>query len=395
MLLYIHVPFCRSKCRYCAFHSLPLDQAGPDAAQRYTDTLLAEIAFWADRLGAVRPDTVFFGGGTPSLLPAKAVSAILNRLRKAFGLPSGAEISFEANPESLLAAGYARDIASAGVTRLSLGVQSLDEESLRLLGRPHTERQALEAFRAARAANFASINLDLIWGLPGQKTRRWLHELARVVRMQPDHLSCYGLTLEDGTPLADAWHSGKIILPPESEQAGMYMHGAEYLEEAGYLQYEISNYARLGFQCRHNLGYWEGCDYLGLGPAAVSTLNGLRWTNPEDMAEWDGLVRSGLCGRDAERLSRRTRVLESVMLRLRTARGLRVGAYRGLTGRDFMQDNQALLRLLHGKRLVRIRQGYVRLTRAGMLVSTSILERLFDSIEEKLGRAEDGGAPPS
>ncbi len=398
MLLYIHVPFCRSKCRYCAFYSVPLEAAGPDAVRAYVDTLLAEIALWHDRLGKIRLDTVFFGGGTPSLLPAKAVDAIVNRLRKSFSLPAGAEISFEANPESLLAIGYAHDIASSGVTRLSLGVQSLNEAGLQVLGRPHSERQAIEAFRVARGANFSSISLDLIWGLPGQRTRDWLSELARVVKMQPDHLSCYGLTLEEGTPLANACHSGLVTLPPEAEQAKMYVHGAEYLEEAGYLQYEISNYARMGFQCRHNLGYWESRDYLGLGPAAVSTLNGLRWTNPEDQAEWNEEVRAGKTGHNAERLSPTVRVLESIMLRLRTNRGLRVKAYRELTGRDFMQDNKALLHLLHKEGLVRIRHGYVRLTRTGMLVSTSILERLFESTEEKLllsGPGEASGPPGS
>ena len=384
MLLYIHVPFCRSKCRYCAFYSLPLAQTGPDAVRVYVETLLAEIALWADRLGNIRLNTVFFGGGTPSLLPPKAVAAILNRLHKSFQLPRGAEISFEANPESLLAIGYAHDIASAGITRLSLGVQSLNATALQALGRPHTERQAIEAFRTARSANFSSINMDLIWGLPGQKLRDWLAELGKVTKMQPDHLSCYGLTLEDGTPLADACHSGLVTLPPEEEQAKMYLRGAELLEEAGYLQYEISNYARMGFQCNHNLGYWESRDYLGLGPAAVSTIKGLRWTNPHELGAWDEQVRSGRCGADAESLSPVVRVLESVMLRLRTSRGLRVKAYQELTGRDFLHDNKALLHLLHKEGLVRIRHGYVRLTKPGMLVSTAILERLFENTEEKL-----------
>ncbi|MCC8194269.1 MAG: radical SAM family heme chaperone HemW, partial [Deltaproteobacteria bacterium] len=263
MLLYIHVPFCRAKCRYCAFYSVPLP--GPEALRAYTDTLLREIAFWGDALGNVPVESIFFGGGTPSLLPPKAVKAVLDRVRRAFTVSPKAEISMEANPESFLAIGYAHEIASLGVNRISLGVQSLDDDALSALGRPHTRREALMAYELARAADFSSVSLDLIWGLPGQRRRDWTRELAEAASLRPDHLSCYGLTLEEGTPMAAANADGLIALPEEQEQAAMYVEGAEYLETAGLLQYEISNFARMGFQCRHNLGYWESRDYLGLG----------------------------------------------------------------------------------------------------------------------------------
>lgn len=391
MLLYIHVPFCRAKCRYCAFYSVPL--AGAAAVRSYTDALLMEIALWSGRLGRETViDSVFFGGGTPSLLPVKAVAAVMDRVRKAFTVAPGAEISFEANPDSVLAIGYAHEIAAAGVNRLSLGVQSLDDAALSVLGRPHTAREAAMAFEAARSANFASVSLDLIWGLPGQRRRDWMREIAAACKLQPDHLSCYGLTLEEGTPLARAHADGLISLPPEKDQAAMYMDGTEYLENQGYLQYEISNFARMGFQCRHNLGYWEGKDYIGLGPAATSTLNSVRWTNPYDIAKWRRMVKTGEICPDSEQLTPKIRLLETVMLRLRTARGLRLRAYRDMTGRDFMKDNRKLVHMLHRQGLIRIRDGYLRLTRNGMLVSNAILEHIFDAMDAQLGTAS--GHPP-
>lgn len=358
----------------------------------YTDSLLTEIALWGDRLGKMKIESIFFGGGTPSILPAKTLGAILARVRKAFSVAAHAEITLEANPESFLAFGYAYEAAAAGINRLSLGVQSLDENALAALGRPHSKKEAVMAFELARAARFPSVSLDLIWGLPGQRRRDWIRELAEICAMRPDHLSCYGLTLEEGTPLAEASAQGTVALPDEKEQAAMYMDGAGYLETAGYLHYEISNFARMGFQCRHNMGYWENRDYLGLGPAATSTLKGLRWTNPADVAAWRETVRKGIPGHDAELLTPEIRIMETVMLRLRTTRGLRLKAYRDLTGRDFMADHKELLRLLHRQGLIRFRNGYARLTRNGMLVSDTILAHLFEAMDASF--AVNGPEPP-
>jgi oxygen-independent coproporphyrinogen-3 oxidase len=174
-----------------------------------------------------------------------------------------------------------------------------------------------------------------------------------------------------------------VELPPERDQSLMYVEGAELLESAGYIHYEISNFARMGFQCRHNLSYWEGAEYLGLGPSATSTLNGRRWTNPSVALEWAAAVKSGALDADAETLSVQTRVLELIMLRLRTSRGLRVKAYRDLTGRDFLRDHKALVHALHERGLIRIRNGYLRFTRSGMLVSNSILSKFFADTEAK------------
>lgn len=370
--LYIHVPFCRSKCGYCAFFSEPLREGMLDA---YLPLLLEEIGLWAERLGRLSVPTVFFGGGTPSLLAPEHLARIMEALRKHFDFAEGAEISMEANPDSA-SPEFLRAARELGVNRLSLGVQSFRDEELALLGRPHSARQAWEAVTRARGTGFANLGLDLIWGLPGQREGQWLESLRRAVELAPEHLSCYGLTLEPGTPLAEAPEE-LHQLPPERELARMYVHTGELLEDAGYMQYEISNYARLGHTCRHNLACWEGRDYLGLGPAASSTLGNLRWTNPEDLRAWAELVRTRQTGQhQRETLSPATRAQERLMLALRTAKGLDLAEYRALSGKNLLASHKAIIQALRQKELVRLYQGRLRLTRTGMLLSSSIIRAL-------------------
>jgi len=385
MQLYIHVPFCRTRCRYCAFHAQAIGRSGSASSlvRQYVDTLLLELALWGDRLGRQPVSTVFFGGGTPSILPASVIAALIARIRRYFKLEKGAEITLEGNPESLLARSYLPDLLSAGINRISVGVQSLHAPHLKMLGRIHSARDAIHAVMAVRSAGVQNLSLDFIWGLPGQGVRQWLTMLKEMLQLRPEHLSLYGLTLEAGTLLEADYQHGRVELPPERDQSLMYVEGAEFLEAAGYIHYEISNFARMGFQCRHNLGYWEGAEYLGLGPSATSTLNGRRWTNPSVALEWAAAVRSGAPDADAETLSLQARVLELIMLRLRTARGLRVKAYRDLTGRDFLHDHKTLIHALHERGLIRIRNGYLRFTRSGMLVSNSILSKFFADTETK------------
>lgn len=386
MQLYLHVPFCRRRCHYCSFysHALPGGNYGVELLGNYLRGLLAELDLWGERLGRARLDCVFFGGGTPSILPIKSVELILKRIRKNFSLEKGAEISFEGNPESLLEFGYTAELAQLGVNRLSMGWQSTDDKLLKLLGRPHNLKEALAAYDAARLGGFANINIDLIWGLPGQRLKLWLDELKSVAGLKPEHISCYNLTLEEGAPLYEAVRRGAVTLPDDKEQAAMYAYGSEFLESHGFMHYEISNYARMGFKCRHNLGYWEGRDYLGVGPSATSTMKNRRWSNAADLEAWQGEVASGKVGCTYEELDKTTRVLELLMLRLRTDRGLRLSAYKRLTGRDFIADNKLLIHGLHRKGLLRIKNGYLSLTGAGMLVSDSILEFLFSSTREQL-----------
>jgi oxygen-independent coproporphyrinogen-3 oxidase len=387
VLLYIHVPFCRRRCLYCAFASLPLEGgAGRREVSAYLETLLREMALWGDRLGRARVETLFFGGGTPSLLPPEALEGIVHRARGCFALDAAAEITLEANPESALAPGWLHGLRKTGVNRLSLGVQSLEDDVLRMLGRAHTVREAACACELARDAGITNLSLDLIWGLPGrgigQSQAQWLRQLKQAAELKPDHISAYGLTLEEGTPLAEACADGRLSLPGEREQASLYLAGADFLESLGFMQYEISNFARMGYACRHNLGYWEGCEFLGLGPSAASTLAGRRWTNPADPAAWREAVRNGSVGAAFEELDLPTRLKELLMLRLRLNKGLRFQEWKALTGRSFLRDYAGLVEPLQRNGLAATRQGTFRLTRSGMLVSNAILAHFFARLEE-------------
>lgn len=383
--LYVHAPFCRAKCRYCAFFSAPTGRAGPDASalSRYLAALEAEMDQQAQALGRVAASTLFFGGGTPSLLGADALGCILAALGQRFDLAPDAEISLEANPDSATPE-FLRAARQLGVNRLSLGVQSLDDADLSGLGRAHDARQAVEAFHAAREAGFANIGLDLIFGLPGQGVEGWLATLKRAVALGPEHLSCYGLTIEPGTPLA-ADAVALAGLPDEDSQADMFLRGAELLKAAGYEHYEISNFAKLsggvGQRCRHNMSCWRGEDVLGFGPAAVSTMaqgaGRARWANPADLAQWEHLVLSGRAGQAGrEALSADIRASEALMLALRTADGLDLDAYAAAFGRDVRSTHAELLGQLERAGLLLPGRVRLRLSRAGMLVSNSVIRAL-------------------
>lgn len=378
MLVYIHVPFCKSKCKYCAFASWVPEYGETEI---FLNALLAEIGLWGDRLGKKRVSTIFVGGGTPSTLPASAIGAILDRVANTFSLAEDLEVTMEANPQSGRSSSYYSDLLRAGVNRLSLGLQSMNDELLKFMGRPHTSFDAVKAMREARVAGFKNINLDLMWGLPDQRLRYWKEDLNYITsQLKPEHISCYGLTIEPHTPFYTLLEAGKLNFVSERELGHMFMDGAEILEAAGYVQYEISNFSKIGFQCKHNLGYWGGREYLGLGPAAVSTIKNRRWTNSYNLEDYIGMVKNNQMPSNVEELDLRTRVLELIMLSLRTNKGLSVANYRKLTGSDFFKDNQSLINALHGKALIRIRNKHVSLTRSGMLVSNTIMSHLFEAL---------------
>ncbi len=380
MLLYLHVPFCRSKCRYCAFFSEPLPYDGGAAEETlslWAATLLEDLRRWGEHLGHPAVETVYFGGGTPSLVSPALLGKLLDAAATAFALEDGAEISMEANPESMTPE-RAPDFRLAGVNRISLGVQALDDAQLCAVGRVHDRAVALHAYAGLRRAGFQNVGLDFIWGLPGESLESWRQQLEEAAALRPEHLSCYGLTPEEGTPL----FRERSALPGEDVQAAMYLSCGEILDGAGYEQYEVSNHALPGHACRHNLGYWRGADYLGLGPAAVSTVGGRRWTQPASLRDWREAVHEARFNAGTEALSFTEQAEELVMLSLRTSEGLDEGRYRALTGRDFARDNAAFLRELAAAGLAERKSGRVRLTRRGMLLSNSIIERFFEALPE-------------
>lgn len=377
MLLYVHVPFCVRKCGYCAFHSGPF--SAPEA-ERYVELVLNELNCLGKALGRRTVETVYIGGGTPSLLTPAQIGAILEGAASRFDLEAGAEITLEANPESALKAGFLAEVRTLGVNRLSLGVQSLRDDLLATLGRSHDAARARLASRAAREAGFANLSLDMIWGLPGQDVSAWLEDLAGIVALAPEHVSCYGLSLEEGAPLAESVVAGRLSLPEEEEGARMYLEGSAFLESEGYGHYEISNYARPGRESRHNRGYWSGRDYLGLGPAAVSTLDGRRWANPAGLDEYARTVAAGVEREGTEVLTADVRRQEMVMLALRTKDGLDLQEFMAATGIDFPRRDPAVERL-RSSGLVRLGAGRLQLTREGMLVSNSVIELVLGVLD--------------
>jgi len=378
LLLYIHVPFCQSRCHYCNFHSQAFNQV---TFAWYFKLLLQEIELWGKRLKKPLLRTIYFGGGTPSLVPLHQLDQIMKALDKAFTFGSPMETTIEANPDSAHDVSYFRGLLSMGFNRLSLGMQSMNDTELHIMGRPHSAAMTMQSYDAARRAGFGNIGLDVIWGLPGQRFKSWIDQLKGVAEMWPEHISAYNLTVEPNTVMKKIIDEGdEYQLPPEQEQGRMFIYGAEYLESMGYMHYEVSNFARMGFTSVHNSGYWDGSDYLGLGPSAVSTIGRRRFTTPRYMDEYDAYVRGGLVGEDHELLTDDDLLKELVMLSLRTAKGLDLKEYRKRTGFDLVKRQQQLITALHRENLVRINRGHLRLTKNGMLVSNVIIKRLaFDT----------------
>ena len=373
ILLYIHVPFCRRKCGYCSFHSGPWSR---EAGKVYLESALAELDAWGARLDCPRVATVYMGGGTPSLLPESAFSRVREVLERRFRLEADLEWTVEGNPESADSVVFFQSLRSAGVNRVSLGMQSFNDRDLAMLGRLHTAEQAVRSIGAARDAGFDNIGLDLIWGLPEQSVEAWLLNLKRAVELGPEHMSCYGLSVDTGTPLKQAVQENRITLPADEDLELMFLEGTAFLTELGYLHYEISNFCRLGRESRHNSGYWAGRPYLGIGPAAVSCMGGKRWRNPEQLHSYAGGVAEGPV--DVEELSRQDRINEMIILSLRTARGLSDETYYRFTGHGFEDGRKALIEAFMDRGLMRRTQAGWALTAKGMMVSNAVLSELLE-----------------
>ena len=276
--IYIHIPFCRSKCDYCDFYSL----AGrEDRMDDYQKALITHIKEASPQARGWQVDTVYFGGGTPSFYGEKRLRELLRLIAKRFDLAKDAEITVECNPDSVDLK-MLQALRKAGVNRLSLGVQSACDQELQNLHRPHTFEQAVQAVTMARQAKFQNLSLDLIYGLPGQTMEGWQNTVEQILALKPEHLSCYGLKVEAGTPLDYRVSRGER-LPDDDQQADMYLWAVDRLAQEGFRQYEISNFARSGFQSRHNLKYWMGHPYIGFGPGAHSDFGGRRYSFLRDL----------------------------------------------------------------------------------------------------------------
>ena len=372
--LYIHIPFCKAKCAYCDFYSLAHSEEKMDA---YVAALLHHLEEVAPRAAGMQVDTVYFGGGTPSYLGAARLCRILQTVLRRYDVARDAEITLEANPDSAGDWKELRRLRRAGFNRLSLGVQSTDDALLRRIGRVHTYEQVQQAVTAVRKAKFTNLSLDLIYGLPGQTMEDWQRTLADAVALGPEHLSCYGLKLEEGTPL---WQQRQTLtLPDDDAQADMYLYTVAALGEMGYEQYEISNFAKPGKASRHNLKYWNMEEYAGFGPGAHSDFGGVRYGYVRDI---DSYIAGKLVLSESENDSTLARDYEYVMLSLRTAAGIDRQTFEKRYRQRF-QPMETLFEQYEKAGLALPTEGGWRLTPKGFLVSNSIIAALQEALAQQ------------
>ena len=371
--IYIHVPFCRSKCQYCDFYSLTTKD------DKLMDSYLDAMTRHIKEAGALAPDhkvdTIYFGGGTPSFFGADGMATLLTAVRRFFDVASDAEITFEANPDSV-SDKLLRRLRAEGFNRVSLGVQCDDDAILQKIGRPHNYAQAVTAVERIRKAGYKNLSLDLMYGLPGQTLEGWEKTLRRVLTLNPEHISCYGLKVEERTPLYD--YKDACNLPDDDMQADMYLTAVDILKSKGYRQYEISNFARKGLISKHNMKYWTGGEYLGFGPDASSDFAGKRFTMVRDLLAYiDGIKGKGQVVSELHEIPPRERAGEFLMTRLRTTDGVDPKEYEGKYLLPFAPLEAALERFAQRQLAEKNADGRWSLTPEGFLVSNSILSDLL------------------
>lgn len=375
--IYVHIPFCRSKCDYCDFYSL----AGQDRwMDTYQKALLAHIKETAQVAGCFPVDTIYFGGGTPSYYGGKRLKELLSAIKKLFSVEKQAEITFEANPDSVDVRTL-RTLRKAGFNRISMGIQSACPSELKAVHRPHTVEQGDEAVAAVRKAKLENLSLDLIYGLPGQTQESWQATVEHILSLQPEHLSCYGLKVEEETPLAARVEAGEV-LPDDDEQADLYLWTVERLSRAGYIQYEISNFARPGFESRHNLRYWLTQPYIGFGPGAHSDFGGRRYAWIRDLEGYiTGVLEGGELLDSQDLIPQSDRGGEYLMLRLRTNCGVEEWEYRRNYFMNFTPIEERLKEFAAQGWAEQTTEGRWRFTPKGFLVSNQLIGDLLERQE--------------
>lgn len=371
--IYIHVPFCRSKCQYCDFYSLSVKD------DKLMDGYLTATVNHIKEAGALAPnykvDTIYFGGGTPSFFGAEGMATILTAVRRNFDVDTNAEITFECNPDSVSDKLLGR-LRAEGFNRVSLGIQTDDDELLRKLGRPHSYAQAVSAFHRIRKAGFRNVSVDLMYGLPGQTLRAWRETLEHVLELNPEHISCYGLKVEEGTPLYEYKDYAK--LPDDDAQADMYLTAVDVLKGYGFRQYEISNFARKGLYSKHNMKYWTGGEYLGFGPSASSDFAGKRFTLCRSVQSYiSGIRDKGQIIDEVDEIPARERAGEYLMLRLRTISGIHPETYEKTYLLSFAPLEDILERNRQLGYAVHMDDGRWHLTPKGFLISNTIISDLL------------------
>lgn len=377
--LYIHVPFCIKKCAYCDFLSFPADEK---MQEKYFDALIRDIKYYGQNMEEYQVSTIYIGGGTPSWMNESLIQSLMLYVYKSFDVAKDAEISIECNPGTLTS----RKLLiykQSGINRLSIGLQSADDDELKILGRIHTYDQFLKSYESARVAGFDNINVDIMSGLPKQTTEKMLDTLHKVIRLKPEHISAYSLIIEKNTPFYDEYKFDMVkqeagmkpdVLPDEDEVYRMYKATQRTLDEAGYKQYEISNFAKKGYECRHNIGYWTRENYLGIGLGAASLIENVRCTNTKDIYKY-------LSGEEiiveTTPVERKEQMEEFMFL------GLRMN--RGISRYDFENQFQIQIEAIYKEQidelrregLMEARAGYIYLTEKGQDISNYCMAKFL------------------
>jgi oxygen-independent coproporphyrinogen-3 oxidase len=365
--LYIHIPFCLSKCHYCDFYSQTSISAIPD----FLDVLFKEMEMYRNRFLSF--ETVYIGGGTPSLLSPQELESILLRVRENFNLTITPEITIETNPADL-SRSFLESMRKIGINRINIGIQSFDEKELDFLGRRHSVKQAISAIGASREVEFDNIGLDLIYGVPKQEVASWLETLKQALAFSPEHISCYQLTLEPKTPLGRRFHAGEFSIPGEELQYEFFMKTSQFLEDAGYIHYEVSNFARGGeHTSQHNQKYWDHSPYLGLGPAAHSFQWNQRWWNYHSLDQYLAAIKIGnLPIEETETLTMEQLRLEALYFGLRTKRGISLQDFKNQYHYDLFTEKKEIISKLEREGFISIQDGCLCPTQKGFAVADSL-----------------------
>ncbi len=370
--IYVHIPFCRQKCSYCDFYSVNWND---ESENKYTEAVLNEIKGYRDRLsGKYTVDTIFFGGGTPTIIRPESLYKIMEGLKELIEVNKNSEISMEANPNTLTFEKL-REYREIGINRLSIGVQSLNDDILKRIGRIHDSRQALESIDRAKSAGFKNINADVMFNIPGQEVRDIEDTISRLIERDIEHISFYSLKLEKGTPMYALEKSNKIIMPDEEYEREMYYAGRSLMERNDLPQYEISNFSKKGFQCRHNLKYWSQDEYIGLGPSAHSFMEGVRYSNPADLKMY---CATGVERTIHESMSYDDLMFEYIMLRLRLTEGVDIHEFNSRFSADFINKYEGQITHLGKNNLIELSEGHIKLTEKGMDISNYVFEKFME-----------------
>jgi len=378
--IYIHIPFCERKCIYCDFYSVE----NLNLIDRFTESLLKEIKIFsieADFFNDSIFDTIYFGGGTPSLLEPAQIEKILNKLSQSFKISSNPEITLETNPGTVDKRKLL-EFKNLGVNRISFGVQSFFDDDLKFLGRIHTGEDAFKCVNDSFEVGFENVSIDLIFGLPGQTVEKWLENLKFAVSLNVPHISAYNLIVERGTPLHELFSLGKVQIPEDEIQAQLYERTIDFLENAGYVHYEVSNYAFEGFECRHNLKYWQYENYIGFGPSAHSFWINKRWWNFANLNKYINALDLGkIPVANFEILDEEKMIEEFIYLGLRS-KGINVARFKGKFGFEFVDgDIKDEIEELERAGYITIEDDFIKLTPKGFLLCDEIVLRLISKIK--------------